>query len=117
MERKLLHSPLIQYFFKKTLSLPTPRNFVYYYAKRIRAHIKLMCVTSKIVAVCYLVHSSGKKQNRNPNKQKSPKVIWNEPSEQGGPLGVSGHRRKKAPIFSLPELVGRRFALAGLCRR
>jgi len=59
-----------------------------------------------------------KKQKKPKQKKtKNPSVIWNQPSEQGGPLSASGHGREKAPTFSLPELVSRCFASRGLCRR
>lgn len=44
-------------------------------------------------------------------------LIWNKPSEEGGPLSASGHGRKKAPIFSLPGLLSRCSASWGLCGR
>lgn len=114
---KKLHNPQDQHFWgERILPLRTLWNFVCCQGKRIRICIKTRCTTGKIITVCKSVHSSVKRNKRKIHKQKISKVIWNEPSEQGGPLSASRLGRKKAPTFSLPELVSRCCVSGGLCR-
>lgn len=117
--------PKINFFFvwfvlflrKGTLPLPKLRSFVCYYGKRIMICIRV-CNQQNHGSLQISAEQGGERKKKSPNKStRSLKVIWNEPLEQGGPLSASGHRRKKARAFSLPELVCRCFAAGGLCRR
>lgn len=128
MERKFLCSSQKSTFFfvcvfflflrEGTLPLPKLRSFVCYYGKRIMICIRVCNQQNHGSLQISAEQGGGKKKQKSPNKStRSLKVLWNEPLEQGGPLSASGHGRKKAPAFSLPELVCRCFAAGGLCRR